>query len=102
MTPSNMPARKPKPWPMSARSVSPSTSLCTAMSSIDGEMSRPTHECPASVSTSPLSPLPHPMSRISFGESSGKLRSSKQRSAIAVWIAMIRELPVYLDASLSS
>ena len=45
--PSNAPGRKGRPSPMSCSSRSPSTSFSSATSSMLGEMSHPTHTCPA-------------------------------------------------------
>lgn len=64
-------------------------------------MSSPTHSCPASSSTSPLSPLPHPMSSSSADADGGRARSSKQREAISDWIDWILDDEVYFCASAS-
>lgn len=48
----------------------------------------------------PDSPLPQPMSRMNLLSPSGSFNSSMQRSAISVWTRIMRELCVYLPASL--
>eukprot|EP00826_Nyctotherus_ovalis_P049123 TRINITY_DN587_c0_g1_i3.p1 TRINITY_DN587_c0_g1~~TRINITY_DN587_c0_g1_i3.p1 ORF type:complete len:105 (+),score=12.41 TRINITY_DN587_c0_g1_i3:618-932(+) len=101
IAPSKLPGRNPNPFPISAYSKSPSTSLSTAMLSIHLLTSMPTHSCPLSLSTQPLIPEPQPMSSMSAFLSAGKARISRARSVSLVWTSMMCVLLEYFSASFS-
>jgi hypothetical protein len=60
--------------------------------SMDWLMSMPTHTWPASSSSSPLSPEPHPMSSTYDGWPSGRFSNSMARCDMRAWMSMTREL----------
>lgn len=106
MAPSKVPGLNPNPCPISCRNKSPSTSRSSATSvqsapaiqhcgnspSMLGATSTPTQTCPSSSRSSPLSPLPHPISRTYALSPSGSERSWRARSVISAWTFCIREL----------
>ena len=102
MAPSKTPSRKGIPSPMSWCTRSPSTPRSCATSSMSRLMSTPTHWWPSSSSVSPLSPVPHPTSRIMHGRPSGKHSISTARSAICDCTSIMRVECRYLPASVAS
>jgi hypothetical protein len=77
------PQGPPAPAAAAAAAAAARTSRSTATSSIEGLMSQPTHTWPASVSASPLSPLPQPTSSSSRGGPLGGSASSSSARAVS-------------------
>lgn len=94
-------APRPRPTCAGRRPSRPTRSRGRTAPLRGPEMSAHAGSRGVSAAAPPERPLPHPMSRTRAGYPAGRASSSMARSDRAVWMCLIREFAVYLDASVS-